>query len=155
MKNVDKIDSTMMNRRFEYRENPENNSLVIDDIHFQTVCEIKLDHDEAGKILISRPQAKYKKASSAKLHRYGNGEFCRFRIPKIWNVSGVYAIIVDSRLTYIGECEDLSFRFNTGYGQISPRNCYIGGQQTNCRINKLILCIFRSIRPVIPFQNGH
>jgi hypothetical protein len=25
-----------------------------------------------------------------------------------------------------------------GYGQISPRNCYIGGQPTNCRLNHLI-----------------
>jgi hypothetical protein len=26
-----------------------------------------------------------------------------------------------------------------GYGQISPRNCYEGGQATNCRINRLVL----------------
>ena len=26
-----------------------------------------------------------------------------------------------------------------GYGQISPRNAYEGGQETNCRINNLIL----------------
>lgn len=30
-------------------------------------------------------------------------------------------------------------RFNMGYGHISPRNCYVGGQPTNCRINSLIL----------------
>lgn len=40
---------------------------------------------------------------------------------------------------YVGECKNLTARFNTGYGQISPRNCFVGGQETNCRINKLIL----------------
>jgi hypothetical protein len=39
---------------------------------------------------------------------------------------------------YIGECVNLSSRYNAGYGQISPRNCFVGGQETNCRINNLI-----------------
>jgi hypothetical protein len=26
-----------------------------------------------------------------------------------------------------------------GYGTISPRNCFVGGQETNCRLNNLIL----------------
>jgi len=25
-----------------------------------------------------------------------------------------------------------------GYGNISPRNCFKGGQETNCRINNLV-----------------
>jgi len=25
-----------------------------------------------------------------------------------------------------------------GYGNISPKNCYKGGQETNCRLNNLI-----------------
>jgi len=40
---------------------------------------------------------------------------------------------------YIGETVDLYKRFNTGYGNISPKNCYQGGQPTNCKINNLIL----------------
>jgi hypothetical protein len=31
-----------------------------------------------------------------------------------------------------------SNRFNAGYGRISPRNCYVGGQETNCRINQSV-----------------
>jgi len=115
------------------------NDLILNGIHFQPVCEIKLACDSSGKILTDRPQGRYAKASSSRLHRYGSGEFCRFRIPTGWNSPGVYAIVVDSHLKYVGECEDLSFRFNAGYGQISPKNCYVGGRQTNCRINKLIL----------------
>jgi hypothetical protein len=30
-----------------------------------------------------------------------------------------------------------------GYGIISPRNCFIGGQETNCRLNNLILLAAR------------
>ena len=29
-------------------------------------------------------------------------------------------------------------RYNNGYGRISPRNCFQGGQSTNCRVNNLI-----------------
>lgn len=39
----------------------------------------------------------------------------------------------------MGECLDLSSRFNMGYGQISPRNCFVGGQSTNCKINRHVL----------------
>lgn len=41
---------------------------------------------------------------------------------------------------YVGETTDLEQRWGaTGYGQISPRNCFVGGQDTNCRINNLLL----------------
>jgi hypothetical protein len=30
-------------------------------------------------------------------------------------------------------------RYNNGYGRISPRNCFQGGQSANCRVNNLIL----------------
>ena len=53
--------------------------------------------------------------------------------------AGVYLVVANDRLAYVGECQDFSQRFNTGYGQISPKNCYMGGQETNCRINQLIL----------------
>jgi hypothetical protein len=51
---------------------------------------------------------------------------------------GVYILTVNGEPYYVGECENLSKRYNTGYGQISTRNCFKGGQSTNCRINKLI-----------------
>lgn len=120
-------------------EKLDRNNFVLYGVHFQLVCEIKPACDSTGQILTDLPQARYSKASASRLHRYGSGEFCRFRIPAGWNIPGVYAILVDSHLKYIGECRDLTFRFNAGYGQISPKNCYVGGRQTNCRINTLIL----------------
>lgn len=66
------------------------------------------------------------------------GHFCKFKIPRECGESGVYAIVLDGAVKYIGECVNLAFRYNMGYGNISPRNCFVGGQETNCRINNLI-----------------
>ena len=85
------------------------------------------------------PQSRYSNKNKLSLNRYGKGPFCKFTIPKDYKVGGVYAIIVNEELKYIGECVNLPSRFNTGYGNISPRNCFKGGQETNCRINNLIL----------------
>ena len=38
----------------------------------------------------------------------------------------------------MGEYANRSARFNAGYGNISPRNCFERGQVTNCRMNDLI-----------------
>jgi hypothetical protein len=111
---------------------------------FNWVCEIVPDKDANGKILEDTPQEQYAKAATSRLHAYGHGAFCRFRIRTTKPEPGVYIINIEDRAMYVGECTDLSSsgrrsRFNAGYGRISPRNCYEGGQQTNCRINTLIL----------------
>jgi hypothetical protein len=36
------------------------------------------------------------------------------------------------------ETANLTKRFNHGYGNISPKNCYRGGQATNCKLNNLV-----------------
>jgi hypothetical protein len=49
-------------------------------------------------------------------------------------------LTVDGSASYVGECIQLSERFNArGYGTIHPRNCYERGQPTNCRVNRLVL----------------
>lgn len=50
----------------------------------------------------------------------------------------MYVLTVDNEMRYVGECANLSGRFNTGYGNISPKNCFKGGQETNCRLNNLV-----------------
>lgn len=60
-------------------------------------------------------------------------------IPSGLERAGVYALAEDGEIRYVGECENLSHRFNNGYGRIAPRNCFRGGQETNCRINALVL----------------
>lgn len=76
------------------------------------------------------------------LIRQGEGAFCRFSI-KAEEWSGVYLWVVDGVIIYIGETENLHQRFNIGYGKISPRNCYAGGQSTNCKMNKIVLELFQ------------
>jgi hypothetical protein len=83
---------------------------------------------------------KYKDEREKKyiLHNYGNQLFCKFRINENIRKSGIYFFVFGDNIKYVGECEDLYSRINNGYGNISPRNCYVGGQSTNCKINALI-----------------
>jgi hypothetical protein len=111
------------------------------DVHgltFMRVCELEPERDPSGKIIEFKPQGDYED-QSAELHQYGEGSFCRFRVPSEETSGGVYLIYSGDNLVYVGEAENLAKRLNQGYGYIAPRACYVGGQQTNCRVNKLIL----------------
>jgi len=105
---------------------------------FQFVFAIEPFRMSDGTIRAYWPQSRYANRASLPLNRYGNGPFCKFKVPGDFRESGVYAITIDGELRYIGKCENLTGRFNNGYGNISPRNCFVGGQETNCRINNLI-----------------
>lgn len=108
--------------------------------NFVPVGPVSPDRDPSGAVLEMMPQAAYAGAATAKLNRWGKGPFCKFRIPGTWADSrGVYVITVDGVLRYAGQCENLATRFNMGYGTISPRNCYDGGQATNCKVNNFVL----------------
>src|SRR5687768_9568933 len=108
------------------------------DYLFVHICEIKLERDDTQTIKVNLPQERYTKKDEVSLHAFGIGPFCKFRIPNKLNFSGVYILTLNDLPAYIGECLNLSKRYNMGYGNISPRNCYQGGQPTNCRINNLI-----------------
>ena len=111
----------------------------IGEYDFRYICAIEPEREGDGSLREYRPQVRYKKAAGLALNRYGNGPFCKFKIPVNVELAGVYALIVKNKVRYIGECTTLSSRFNMGYGNISPRNCFVGGQETNCRINNLVL----------------
>lgn len=67
-------------------------------------------------------------------------EFCKFKLRNTNNyVIGVYIWIVDNEIRYIGKTKNLNERFNSGYGNISPRNIAKGGQSTNCKMNRFAL----------------
>lgn len=114
--------------------------MLIGKVSFDFVCEIKPERKPAGNIDKYFPQSRYANKKNLPPNKYGQGPFCYFSIPEVYSgKSGVYLIKVDENIVYIGECVDFEDRFNTGYGIISPRNCFEGGQETNCRINNLIL----------------
>lgn len=107
-------------------------------VPFEKLDRIHPDEKD-GTVITYAPQLRYRNSRGLKLHEYGSGKFCRFRVGVMTELSGVYAVTVGNKVKYIGECQDLLSRFNTGYGNISPRNCFVRGQLTNCRINKAIL----------------
>jgi len=106
---------------------------------FDYVCAIVPESDNSDQVRSFMPQTLYAKAASTRLNRYGSGPFCRFHIPKAITREGVYVIARGDQAMYVGLCDNLSSRFNVGYGNISPKNCYVGGQSTNCKINTKIL----------------
>lgn len=121
---------------------PSKKTRKIGDFTFMHICDIDPLRGNQGEVTEFSPQKLFKNENNLKLNKYGAGTFCKFKIPNKYNLSGVYALLVDDDVKYIGECVNLSQRYNMGYGNISPRNCFIGGQETNCRLNQLILKAF-------------
>lgn len=110
------------------------------DCPFEHIGLITPERDDTGRIVEFLPQARYRDAATAQLHAYGAGPFCRFRIGHKRQEAGLYVLTVDEAPVYAGECVNLEDRWGAnGYGGISPRNCYAGGQPTNCRVNAAIL----------------
>jgi len=120
----------------------------ISDHEFEHVCTIEPARDTSGSVQLFMPQGRYTNARSLPLNRYGLGPFCKFKIPRRYQHSGVYVLTIDEEVRYVGECMNLSNRFNAGYGNISPKNCFKGGQETNCRLNNLV-CVAAQAREQI------
>lgn len=108
------------------------------DYDFEHVCDIEPLRGADGTLTQFMPQSRYRNARNLPLHKYGAGPFCKFKISRRLQVSGVYVLTVDEQLRYVGECVNLSARFNAGHGNISPKNCFKGGRETNCRLNNLL-----------------
>jgi hypothetical protein len=110
---------------------------------FDRACEIIPKLDANNEAVEFFPQSRYKKQYLG-LHKYGKGPFCKFTIGKqYFGKMGVYVILVNGEVCYVGECENFYDRFYA-YGNISPKNCFKGGRSTNCRINTNILTSFKS-----------
>jgi excinuclease UvrABC nuclease subunit len=74
------------------------------------------------------------------LNKHGIGPFCRFVLRGLPINPGVYALTVNGDEVYVGKCINLAIRFGLSqYGAIQPKNCYRGGQSTNCKVNNLVL----------------
>ena len=105
---------------------------------FKSICLIEPEVDDLGMVIKYMPQSRYHKRELVPLNKHGKGPFCKFRIDKSLLVEGVYIICLNDEPVYIGECLNISNRFNNGFGQISPKNCYRNGQSTNCKVNNFI-----------------
>ncbi|MBQ8984608.1 GIY-YIG nuclease family protein [Candidatus Saccharibacteria bacterium] len=100
-----------------------------------------------GVVIKYHPQENYINRKNLPLSKYGDGSFCHFTI-NAPSSSGVYLWIANEEIIYIGETQDFAKRFNAGYGNISPRNCYIGGQNTNCKMNKVVMEYYEKHTPI-------
>lgn len=81
----------------------------------------------------------YIKSMSKKIEKKNYQEiaelFCKMIIEGDYEYSGIYLWTLDDELVYIGQTKNLNDRFKNGYGNISPRNVFYGGQSTNCKMN--------------------
>ena len=116
--------------------------MILGERQFVRVGSLRLKRQPDGTLYTHRPQDRYAKADTTRLHRYGDGEFCEFALPAAPSKPGVYVMCIGNEVQYAGEADSLKRRFYA-YGHISPKNCFQGGRQTNCRINKVILSATR------------
>jgi hypothetical protein len=77
------------------------------------------------------------------LNPYGDQHFCKFKMEQtsLAKCKGIYMYKCNEQIKYIGRVKgNFNFyqRINAGYANISPKNCYIDGQATNCHINAII-----------------
>ena len=74
------------------------------------------------------------------MNPYGDNDFCKFKIQdeSIFNKKGLYVYCIKNEI-YIGRVRDnYKKRMNSGYGNITPVNCFKHGQSTNCHLNHLV-----------------
>ncbi len=134
------IKSLLGMERPDIEESASSNDRRFGGLLFSYVGRIQPEQDARGQVIEEYPQRKFRNVKNLPLSRYGSGPFCRFRVGQGWQRSGVYALVCGTEVRYIGDAVNLERRWGyMGYGQISPRACYQGGQDTNCRINNLIL----------------
>ena len=111
-------------------------SLKVGGLEFDFVGRVRPERASDRTIAEFMPQDRYAKASTTRLNRHGSGPFCRFKLDAVSADAGVYLIVIEGDVMYVGECQNLAERFGPrGYGSIQPKNCYVGGQSTNCKIN--------------------
>ena len=107
---------------------------------FDRIGLIDPERDASGAIREFLPQSRYRNARHLPLNGHGAVLFCRFSIARGLNIPGVYVLTAAGQPVYVGKCTNLAQRFGPqGYGAIQPKNCFVGGQSTNCKINNLVL----------------
>jgi hypothetical protein len=71
----------------------------------------------------------------------GDAVFTEFSLVDsgVSRLRGLYIFKVGHEIVYVGRClNSFGKRINQGYGKIHPKNCYLDGQSTNCRLNALV-----------------
>jgi hypothetical protein len=69
------------------------------------------------------------------LNKYGDLQFCEYSISRFKEDKGIYCYISNDLIVYIGRSKKTFIERFKDYGKITPYNCLIDGQATNCNIN--------------------
>jgi hypothetical protein len=72
------------------------------------------------------------------LNKYGDLSYCEFKLNQFTNDKGLYCYIIENRVIYIGRSKKTFKERINEYGRITPYNCLIDGQATNCKVNSKI-----------------
>ncbi len=115
------------------------NEVSLGERSFRFICNIEPLRDYVtGQIREFYPDQEYR--GTAPLHKYGKGPFCVFTIPiTVSGANGIYAVVGENEVLYVGATDDLYDKFHFQYGHIQPRDCYSGGHPEQCRMNHLVM----------------
>ena len=128
---------------------PGGGALSLGGRAFRRAGAIEPVREPGGAIREDLPQGRYANTGGLGLNAHGGGPFCEFSVPGLPAAPGVYAVTVGGAVVYVGISVDLRQRWSPmGYGRISPRNCFEGGQSTNCKVNHAILLQARAGRAI-------
>ncbi len=104
------------------------------------VADIIPEKNENGDIYTYNPTIGYANPKGLELNPYGDRLFCNIKLKELPKTAGVYAIVVDGGVKYIGQTKNLLDRWGvSNYGHIPRGVCYKTGQTTNCHVNSEIL----------------
>lgn len=108
---------------------------------FEFAGELEALRDSNGAVSTASPHLRFANPDGLALNPHGLGPFSRLIVPELPDRPGVYAVLSrDQDVFYVGRARDsLRDRWRRrGYAVIDPRNCFVGGQSTNCHINGVI-----------------
>jgi hypothetical protein len=103
----------------------KNERMTFLDREFADLGELLIERAPDGSPIEFTPQARYGKVSS--LHRYGTGPFCKFRVTGLHGSSGVYLLISDGTVVYVGRAVNLQKRNLNGIRQHLAEELLSGG----------------------------
>ena len=72
------------------------------------------------------------------LNKYGDLKYCEFKLTEYITDKGLYCYVVNNKIQYIGRSKKTFKERINEYGKITPYNCLIDGQATNCKVNAII-----------------
>ncbi|MCW5942722.1 MAG: hypothetical protein KIS66_10850 [Fimbriimonadaceae bacterium] len=114
-------------------------TLELEGVTFQHIAELLPDSDPTGRIDRYTAHDKYRNSNGLVLNPEGLGPFCRLRVRHAPKAPGVFALVLEGRVVFLSNTDDLYHTVNLELGLIAPRACYERGDENACRVNNRVL----------------